>query len=165
MSEEYRIVTLSEFSSRLCRYQDFPKGCEIKLYKYKNNRMIRSDFTVKKVEISPKNIDKLANTANVRDFLNCAKNLLITDIQKEGAELQLFYPNDTRVNGNTLLSTVRGFSPFDKEYIDPSLTKFIQLCKKCGFENHTSQEINKLYQLLLNVTNNKISDDLLNMEI
>ena len=165
MLEEYKTVPLSEFSLRLCRYQDFPQGCEIKLYKYKNNRMIRSDFNVKKIEINQKNIDRLANTANVREFLNCANNLLITDIHKEGLELQLFYPNDTRVNGNTLLSTVRGFSPFESEIADPALVKFTQLCKECGVEDGASLAVNTLYQSLVSITNKKIINDLLDMEI
>lgn len=161
MLNEYKTISLAEFSSRLCKYQDFPQGCEIKLYKYKNNRMIRSDFNVQKIEICQKNIDKLADSANVRDFLNCAEKLFITDLHLEGLELLLFYPNGTRVNGNTLLTTIRGFLPLDVQNTDPALDKFIELCKECGLDNHASSEINNLYQLLLSITNKKIIDDLL----
>lgn len=165
MLNEYKTISLAEFSSRLCKYQDFPQGCEIKLYKYKNNRMIRSDFNVQKIEICQKNIDKLADSANVRDFLDCAGKLLITDLNKEGVELQLFYPNGVRVNGNTLLCTIRGFSPFENESIDPALNKFTKLCKNSGIENIDSLQTKNLYESLVTLTKKSIISDLLNTEV
>ena len=80
MARTLKSSTLADFSSKLVKFHKLPNGTEIRLYRKKTERRVRSDFTVKRQVINPRNISRLHDSCNVRDFLDKSKALLSTDI-------------------------------------------------------------------------------------
>jgi hypothetical protein len=164
MARKLKISTLANFSSRLVKFHKLPNGTEIRLYRKKTGRRVRSDFTVKRKGINAGNISKHDNLSNVKDFLNEARNLLSTDIEARGLEMQLFGPDGNRVNGNTLLGTVRSFEPNITEDSDKALDLFITILENCGLEDITIRQAGRLYNQLNEILGKSLDISLIKNE-
>jgi hypothetical protein len=154
MARTLKSSALSDFSSKLVKFHKLPNGTEIRLYRKKTKRRVRSDFTVKRQAINPKNISKLDDSSNVRDFLDKSRALLSIDIEARGFEMRLYAPDGSKLNGNTLLESVRKFEPHITEDSDEVFDLFITFLENCGLEDITIRQTSRLYNHL-----NEILDD------
>lgn len=164
MVRKLKSSSLSEFSSKLIKFQYLPNGTEIRLYRKNTQRRVRSDFTVKRKSINSKNIDRMHDTWNVKDFLDEAKELLSTDIEARGFEMLLFAPDGSKINGNTLLGTVRDLEPLIKEDSDESITLFSLLLQNCGLDDTDDHQIKLLYNQLNEILDNTLNKSLVKNE-
>lgn len=164
MARSLKSSSLADFSSRLIRFHKLPKGTEIRLYRKKTERRVRSDFTVKRKGINSKNINQLHDLYNVRDFLDEARSLLSTDIEARGFEMQLFAPDGSRINGNTLLVNVMKLEPQVSEDSDKTLDLFITLLENCGLEDISLRQAGKLYLQLDGIIDNSLEISILKNE-
>lgn len=154
---------LSDFSSKLVKFHKLPNGTEIRLYRKKTERHVRSDFTVKRQAISQKNIPKFGDTCNVKDFLDMSRELLSTDIEARGLEMRLYAPDGNRVYGNTFLGTVRNLEPRIEDS-DEVLDLFITLLENCGLEDITIRQAGRLYNYLNEILGDSLGISLLRNE-
>ncbi|MBV1929544.1 MAG: hypothetical protein KUG81_08550 [Gammaproteobacteria bacterium] len=161
MARKLKSSSLADFSSRLVRFHKLPNGVEIRLYRRKTERRVRSDFTVKRKGINSKNVAKLNDSLNVRDFLNEARGLLSTDIEARGLDMELFAPDGSRINGNKLLGNVRKFEPQINEDSDEALNLFITLLENCGLEDISIRQAGQLYDQLNGIIDNSLDVSLL----
>lgn len=157
MVRKLKLSSLSEFSSWLVRFFGFPNGTEIRLYRKKTGRRIRSDFTVKRKAINSSNLTKLPNSSNVRAFLDEALSVLSTDIEARGLEMQLFAPDGGRLNGNMLLGKVRKLEPNVSEDSDEVLDTFIALLENCGLDDINLHQAWRLYNQLDKILDKHLS--------
>jgi hypothetical protein len=168
MARKLKSSSLGEFSSKLIRFHKLPNGTEIRLYRKKTERRVRSDFTVKRKSINSKNVEKLDNSMNVRNFLDMARDLLSTDIEARGFEMQLFAPNGSKINGNTLLGNVRNFEPRitedQDEDEDGAFDLFMTLLENCGLDDISLRQAMKLYKQLNGILGDSLDSLLLKNE-
>lgn len=154
MARKLKLSALADFSSRLIKFQELPNGTEIRLYRKKTGRRVRSDFMVKRKAINSRNIKKLDDSSNVIDLLNESRDILSTNIEARGLEINLFAPDGSRVNGNTMLSTVRAFEPQVAEDSDEIFDLFITLLENCGLEDISIRQARRLYNQINSIDSN-----------
>ena len=164
MTRKLKSSSLADFSSKLVRFHKLPNGTEIRLYRKKAERRVRSDFTVKRKGINSKNVSEFDDSWNVKDFLDEAKDLLSTDIDARGLEMQLFAPDGSRINGNTLLGNVRRLEPQIDEDSDKALDLFITLLENCSLEDISIRQAGQLYNQLNDILDNSLDVSLLKNE-
>lgn len=153
--------TWADFSSRVVKFYELPNGTEIRLYRKKTERKVRSDFKVKRKMITSRNIAKPDNSSNVTDLLYELSDLLSTDIEARGLEMKLFSPNGSRVNGNTLLGTVRKFEPQVTDDSDEAFDLFITLLEDCGLEDVSIRQAGRLYDQINDIVDKVLDKSLL----
>ena len=100
----------------------------------------------------------------MKDFLDEAKDLLSTDIDARGLEMQLFAPDGSRINGNTLLGNVRRLEPQIDEDSDKALDLFITLLENCSLEDISIRQAGQLYNQLNDILDNSLDVSLLKNE-
>jgi len=153
MARKLKSSTLADLSSRLVKFHELPYGTETRLYRKKTGRRVRSDFTVKRIAINSKNIAKLDDSRNVTDLLNESINLLSTDIEARGLEMELFAPDGSKVDENTLLGTVRAFEPQVTDDCDEGFDLFMTLLENSGLEDISVRQAGRLYNQLNGIVN------------
>jgi len=169
MVKKLKSSSLNEFSSKMVRYQDLPFGTEFRLYRTNSGQRVRSDITIKRKGVNPKNISKLDGTWNVKDLIEKVVDFLSTDITARKFEMQLFAPDSTRINGNTLLANVRKLEPkIDEKNNDKNTMKILSLLEavlgNSGIEDVTLTELTQVYNRLNGVMNNTLGSSLLKNE-
>jgi hypothetical protein len=148
MARRLKSSTLVEFSARLVRLFGLPRGSEIRVYRKKTGRRVRSDSTVKWRAIDAKNIERLPDSSNVRELLDEALGVLSTDLEARGCDVYLYAPDGNRLNGNTLLGTVRSLEPIASEHDGEEFDTFIALLENSGLEDISLQQAGRLYRQL-----------------
>lgn len=98
------------FSNNFVKFHHLPFGTELRLYDA-NDRKKRADFLVKRKPISSRVINRANDDDNVRLLLDTAVNMLSANLVARRLRLELFGPNGTQINGNTLIRTVRQMMP------------------------------------------------------
>ena len=164
MARKLKSSSLADFSTRLVRFHKLPNGTEIRLYRKKTERRVRSDFTVKRKGINSKNLEKFGDSWNVSDFLDEARAILSTDIEARGLEMQLYAPDGSKINGNTLLGNVRKFDPKIDEDCGKALNLFFTLLENCGVEDISVLQAGQLYCQLNEIIDNSLEISLLKNE-
>jgi hypothetical protein len=129
---------LKDFSSRFVKLQGLPNGTEVRLYRRRDHRRVRSDLVLERKLMSARVMEKMDDDKNVRDVLNFARSLLLTPIEDEGFEMILFGSNGERLNGNVLLRNVRLMPPKPFEGDDTRVFELLsQALQNAGFEEPT----------------------------
>lgn len=164
MARKLKSSSLADFSTRLVRFHKLPNGTEIRLYRKKTERRVRSDFTVKRKGINSKNLEKIGDSWNVGDFLDEARAILSTDIEARGLKMQLYAPDGSKINGNTLLGNVRKLAPKIDEDGGKALNLFFTLLENCGVEDISVLQAGQLYCQLNEIIDNSLEISLLKNE-
>ncbi len=165
MPQRLKSSTLADFSDKLVRWQEFPRGTEVRLYKRNTERRVRSDFLLKRKAITSKSLPRLPDSQTVMRFLADATHILSTDIKARGIEMKLYSPDGTRINGNTLLGTVRAFEPrFDDEDREEAVDLFFTLLENCGLEDISYRQAGRLYRQLDDILDRQLETSLLKRE-
>ncbi|MGK0270764.1 MAG: hypothetical protein ACI88H_001414 [Cocleimonas sp.] len=169
MVKKLKSGPLNELSSKLAKFQELPFGTEFRLYRKKTGRRVRSDITIKRKAVNSKNISRLGDSWNVKDLIDQTVAFLSTDITARDLEMQLFAPNSSRINGNTLLGNVRKLDPkVDDESNDNRTLKVFNLLasvlENSGIEDVTITQIGQLYNQLNEILNNTFDSSLLESE-
>ena len=166
MAKRLRTSSLADFSAKLVRFQRLPHGTEVRFYRKWDGRRVRSDFTLKRKFIKSTTVRKLDDGKNVRDLLDFAHSRLSTDIQARGFEMVLFGPDGERINGNTLLRTVRSMAakPTDGDG-EKAIELFIALLENAGLEEVTMWQAGTLYRELRDLLKGALDQALLTNEL
>lgn len=164
MARKLKSSSLADFSTKLVRFHKLPNGTEIRLYRKKTERRVRSDLTVKRKGINSKNIEVFDDSWNVRDFLDEARALLSTDVEARGLEMQLFAPDGSRIYGNTLLGNVRKLEPKIEEDGGKALSLFLTLLENSGIEDISLRQAGNLYRHINEIIDSSLEVSLLKNE-
>ncbi|AFS39165.1 hypothetical protein AWH61_12300 [Alteromonas sp. W12] len=164
MARKLKSSSLADFSTKLVRFHKLPNGTEIRLYRKKTERRVRSDLTVKRKGINSKNIEVFKDSWNVRDFLDEARALLSTDVEARGLEMQLFAPDGSRIYGNTLLGNVRKLEPKIEEDSGKPLNLFLMLLENSGLEDISLRQAGNLYRQINEIIDSSLEFSLLENE-
>lgn len=142
MKEKIKSGEWSDFSKRIVRIHGLPDEAEIRLYRKKDGRRIRSDFVVKRKAVNSGNVVQLKDTDRVSDFLAAVRDLLSTDVEARGLEMRLYDEDGNRVNGNTQLKRLR------ISELKPSqrpMDVFFDLLGEAGIDDIQVHQAGKLY--------------------
>ncbi|MGP5370335.1 hypothetical protein ACTXN4_23085 [Pseudomonas helleri] len=156
--------TLAEFSEKMVKYQKLPYGTEIRLYRKKTDRRVRSDLILKRKVISQKYIDKFEGSENVKSFLDAARSLLSTEIETRGMEMRLYDPEGSRLNGNTLISTVRDLDDKDSDDSGKIIYLLNEVLESCGIEDCTLRQVGSLREMINKIIETPLDPFLLRHE-
>jgi hypothetical protein len=150
MTAKIKSSEWSDFSQRIVRIHGLPKGTELRLYRRRDDRRVRSDFSVKRKAVNRTNVAQLNGTDRVSDLLADAKTLLSTDIDARGLEMRLYGPDGDRINGNTYLQTVRNMEPALQDDVEP-VEIFLDLLADVGIDDIPIRQAGALYSRLRDV--------------
>ena len=107
MSKRMKESTISDFSERTTRVAGLPVGCEIRFFKKRDGRKVRSDFVLKRRAINTTNLPEPADTDTVSSYLDSVKALLSTELQTRGLDMHFYNQKGQPIVGNTRIGTVR----------------------------------------------------------
>lgn len=140
-----------DFSERIVRIYGLPKGSELRLYRKRDGRRVRSDMVIKRRAVNRSNVKQLKGADTVAHLLRRACTLLSTDIEARGLEVRLYGPDGGRVYGNTHIRTFRESWPAGGEWDSESADVFLNILETSGLGDASLQQAFALYNQLRKV--------------
>ena len=150
MTAKIKSSEWSDFSQRIVRIHGLPKGTELRLYRKRDGRRVRSDFSVKRKGVNRTNVAQLTGTDRASDLMAGAKALLTTDIDARGLEMRLYGPDGDRIYGNTYLQTIRQMEPALQNDGEP-VEIFLDLLAEFGIDDIPIRQAGALYHRMRDV--------------
>lgn len=157
MAAKLKSSDWSDFSERFVRIQSLPRGTELRLYRLRDDRRVRSDFSVKRKAINRTNVPQLDDSVRVMKLLEEARTLLSTDIDARGLEMRLYAPDGTHIGNSKSLGKVRQMEPAVTDKNEP-FEIFSELLDDVGLGDVSVREAGKLYVKLCEVVGNDLFD-------
>lgn len=121
-------------------------------------------MVLKRKIISQKYIDKFDGGENVRSFLDAARSLLSTEIETRGMEMRLYDPSGSKLNGNTLISTVRNLDDKDSDGSEKIIYLLNGVLEICGIEDCTLRQVGSLREMINKIIETPLDPFLLRHE-
>lgn len=103
-------TTWKRFSEIFVKFQKLPYGVELRLYDIHGKKK-RVDFCVKRKQVNRRTMTQVSDLENVTTLLEVVRETVSTDLAARRLKLDIFDPEGRRINGNTLVGTVRSMVP------------------------------------------------------
>lgn len=104
-------TTLADLSWRVVDQAGLPNGCEVRAYRRKNDRRVRSDFEIIRRHITEKTLPRPRGSTTVAALIEDLYSLIVTDFKARGIVLRLHGPQGQWIDGHTHLKSVREMEP------------------------------------------------------
>ena len=104
------VSSWKRFSDIVAKVQNLPYGVELRLYDAHGKKK-RVDFRVNRKKVNRRTMQQVSDLENVTALLEVVRGMVSTDLAARRLKLDLFDPEERKINGNTLVGTVRNMVP------------------------------------------------------
>jgi len=136
-----------DFSHRVTTLGLLPNGTEIRFFRKRDGRRVRSDFTITRQHIITSNLPVPGGKESVAAFIERALKLVTTDLKARGIEARLYSPAGELLSGNTHIDSIRALPGLPGEEHDNTGELFGMVIVNAGLgESLTFGDVHALYR-------------------